>query len=147
MSISNQIIKKLVVGTLAGLFILYGTQESIARDFGLRTVDVRKFVQLWEEKNVRNQAILLDVRTQNEFREGHAPGALQIDYYRKNFQQRLDKLNKNKTYFIYCKSGRRSGHTLRIMESLGFREVYNLAGGWSRHHAVLKTLRPRNNQG
>ncbi len=147
MLISNQIVKKLFIGTLAGLFILYGTQESIAREFSLRTVNIKKFVQIWEEKNIRNQAILLDVRTQNEFRQGHAPGALLIDFYKKDFRQRLDRLDRNKTYFIYCNSGRRSGLTLRMMKSLGFREVYNLAGGWSRHHAALRTLRARRNQG
>jgi rhodanese-related sulfurtransferase len=52
-----------------------------------------------------------------------------IDYYSDTFKNELDKLDKNKTYLIYCRTGRRTGLTLDIMEEPGFIEVYNMLGG------------------
>ena len=72
---------------------------------------------------------LLDIRTPQEFNAGHLPGAFNIDYYDASFKQQLDALDKNKRYIIYCRSGNRSKGALRIMEELGFREVYELQEG------------------
>ena len=52
-----------------------------------------------------------------------------IDFYSDNFENELDKLDKNNTYLIYCRTGRRTGLTLSIMEELGFLRVYNMIGG------------------
>ena len=73
--------------------------------------------------------VILDVRTQEEFAEGHIAGAIMIDFYSMTFRDDLDNLDKNKTYLIYCRSGGRSGKTLDIMEKLSFQEVYNMSGG------------------
>ncbi len=51
-----------------------------------------------------------------------------IDYHTDNFKNEIDKLNKNKTYLIYCWTGRCTDLTLDIMEELGFIEVYNMLG-------------------
>ncbi len=74
-------------------------------------------------------AVLLDVRTAPEFEEGHIKGAKNIDFYNPLFKMNLDKLDKNKTYFIYCRSGNRSGQAMQIMKELGFKKVYNLQNG------------------
>ena len=76
--------------------------------------------------------VILDVRTPDEFTEVRIDGAINIDYYLDNFQQELDKLNKNKTYVIYCRTGRRSGDTFDIMKRLGFMETYHITGGIKR---------------
>lgn len=73
--------------------------------------------------------ILLDIRTPGEFASGYIEGAINIDYYEANFRDELAKLDRDKVYIIYCRSGNRSGKSLRIMKSLGFKTVYNVLGG------------------
>ena len=81
-------------------------------------------------KNKDNQSfVILDVRTPIEFANGHIENAVNVDYYSETFKNALTRLDHNKTYLIYCRTARRSGHTLDLMKELGFREVYNIAGG------------------
>ncbi len=80
-----------------------------------------------ENKN-NPDLIILDVRTQDEYSQGHVENAKNIDYYSKTFETDLNKLDKSKTYLVYCRSGSRSSKALKIMEKLGFNEVYNIGG-------------------
>jgi len=73
--------------------------------------------------------VILDVRTPAEFAEEHIEYAINLDYYSETFRDDLDKLNKTKTYLIYCRTGSRGESSLAIMKELGFREVYNISGG------------------
>ena len=73
--------------------------------------------------------VIIDVRTQGEFAEQHIKNATNIDLYSEAFQDMLNKLDKNKTYLIYCRSGGRSRTALDIMAELNFKEVYNILGG------------------
>ncbi len=73
--------------------------------------------------------VIIDVRTPEEFAEGHVEQATNIDYYSETFRDELNNLDKNKTYLVYCRSGNRSGNALNIMAELNFREVYNMTGG------------------
>ncbi len=73
--------------------------------------------------------IVIDVRTPQEFNEGHVKGAININFYDENFEEQLDELNKDKKYLIYCRSGSRSSKTLILMENLQFINVYDLEGG------------------
>lgn len=73
--------------------------------------------------------VILDVRTPEEFLGEHIENAVNLDYYSDTFRNDLDKLDKNKTYLIYCRSGSRSEKALNIMKELDFKEVYNMSGG------------------
>ena len=73
--------------------------------------------------------VIFDVRTPEEFADGHIENAINLDYYSETFGDELNKLDKKKTYLIYCRSGNRSGKALNIMATLNFREVYNMSGG------------------
>ena len=73
--------------------------------------------------------VIIDVRTPEEFADGHIEDAINLDYYSETFRDELNKLDKDKKYLIYCQSGNRSGKALAIMEELNFREVYNMSGG------------------
>ena len=73
--------------------------------------------------------VVLDVRTPDEFAEGHIADATNIDFYEPDFAASLDALDKEKPYFVYCRSGNRSESAVAIMEDLGFNEVYELDGG------------------
>jgi len=82
------------------------------------------------QKNIDNpNFVILDVRTANEFNSGYISGAINIDYYSSDFQTIISKLDKNKQYLVYCKSGIRGAAATQIMMTLGFKEVQNLAGG------------------
>ena len=72
---------------------------------------------------------ILDVRTDAEFEESFIDGAIQVDFMGQNFASEIEKLDKNKADFIYCRSGVRSRKAMAIMESTGFKEVHNLDGG------------------
>jgi rhodanese-related sulfurtransferase len=72
---------------------------------------------------------LVDVRTLNEFNDGHIEGALHIDYYKEQFKSELQKLDKNKPIAVYCAVGGRSGATMSVLKELGFKKAYDLQGG------------------
>jgi len=73
--------------------------------------------------------VILDVRTPEEFGEGHIDGAVMLDFYRDDFAVELAKLDPDVPYVLYCRSGNRSGQTLKLMEGLGFTEVDDVGGG------------------
>ncbi len=72
--------------------------------------------------------IILDVRTPDEYIGGHIEGAQNINYNSDNFSKELEKLDKNKKYLVYCRSGNRSGKAVLIMEKMDFKEVYDFGG-------------------
>ena len=72
---------------------------------------------------------LLDVRTSKEVSEGRIKESINIDYYASDFKEQLSGLDKEKPILVYCRSGVRSGRTVRILKDLGFKEIYNLSGG------------------
>jgi len=74
--------------------------------------------------------VLLDVRTPEEYSEGHISGAVNIDYYSGDFEDRISRLEKQKFYIVYCRSGRRSKAAVGIMMKLGFSDVCNMEGGF-----------------
>ncbi|WP_296317329.1 rhodanese-like domain-containing protein [Winogradskyella sp. UBA3174] len=79
-----------------------------------------------------NNSVVLDVRTQEEVDLGIIPNALHIDIYKgQGFIEEVEKLDKNKNYFIYCKAGGRSAQACAVMNQLGFEQTFNLVGGFS----------------
>ena len=79
-------------------------------------------------KETENPTIL-DVRTPGEFGEGHIQNALNIDWNGASFDAQVSKLDKNKTVFVYCLSGGRSGSAASQLRSNGFKNVLELDGG------------------
>jgi len=73
--------------------------------------------------------IILDVRTLEEYQEGHLAKALQIDFRGSDFKNQVSKLDKSTPVFVYCKGGGRGASSCEILKDLGFKEVYNLQGG------------------
>ena len=74
-------------------------------------------------------AVLLDVRTPEEVQQGYIKGSVNIDFKASDFKEKISKLDKNKTYFLYCAAGGRCGKTADMMEEMGFKKIYNLMGG------------------
>lgn len=90
-------------------------------------IDASTFINKMQEENV----VILDVRTPPEIAKGKISGAMEIDYRSADFTTQLAALDKDKTYLVYCASGGRSGKTIRQMAKEGFRESYNLLGGYT----------------
>ena len=135
----NVNIPKLVVlvllGVLLGSFVLMGgcigragnelkTETQIIAE--VTPEEARALIQ--DNKDSPNFTII-DVRTPEEYAAGYIEKAINLDYNSETFRIDINKLEKNKTYLIYCRSGRRSERALSIMKELGFREVYNMLGG------------------
>lgn len=74
-------------------------------------------------------AVLLDVRTPGEFASGHLEGALNVDFNNPTFSEEMQKLDKEKPYFVYCRSGNRSGQAIAMMKNGGFKNLVELQGG------------------
>lgn len=74
---------------------------------------------------------ILDVRSPEERKEGCLKDSVNIDFNSPSFAERIGGLDKDQTYLVYCRSGRRSGETIKLMENSGFKNVYNLDGGIS----------------
>ena len=83
-----------------------------------------------EQLSAQPDAVVLDVRTEEEFVSGYIPNAQNIDLRMgQGFIDALQELVKEKTYFVYCRSGARSAQACQLMGQLGFTTTYNLLGG------------------
>lgn len=89
----------------------------------------RQAATLIDQQSDNPQFAIIDVRTPAEYQQGHIAGARLIDYYSSGFQRSLEQLDKTKTYLFYCRSGNRSGRTLKMIAGMGFGKVYHLEGG------------------
>ena len=79
-----------------------------------------------------DNAVVLDVRTQDEIDLGMIPDAIHIDIFKgQGFIDEVEQLDKTKNYYVYCKSGNRSGQACAIMNQLDIENAYNLLGGFS----------------
>lgn len=78
------------------------------------------------------KVFLIDVRSNQEYEEGHLNGAINISLY--NIEKEIENIVKDKDELIilYCSSGSRSKEAKKIIEELGYHEVYNLKGGIDR---------------
>jgi rhodanese-related sulfurtransferase len=75
-------------------------------------------------------SVILDVRTEDEYNNGIIPNAINLDIHKgQDFISELEKLDKNKNYYVYCRSGVRSEKACEVLNELGFANAYNLAGG------------------
>ena len=105
-----------------GLGVAYFTQSQNKSANTERETDVKAMV---EEK----PGVIIDVRTTEEFTSGHlAKADHNFDVTNGEFQSKLDSLDKNKTYYLYCRSGNRSGKAAKIMKNNGFEDVHNIGG-------------------
>lgn len=83
-------------------------------------------------------AVLVDVRTPEEYAQGHLEGALNIDWFSPDFASRWEGIDKDQTIYVYCKVGGRSAKAAQKLDSLGFGHVVNLTGGYDAYLAARK---------
>jgi thioredoxin 1 len=83
----------------------------------------------FQQKLKSSDIVLIDVRTPEEYQNGHIKDAIELDYRNITFSDKIRKLDPSKTYMIYCRSGRRSASTVDSLKNLGFTQLYDLKGG------------------
>ncbi len=85
--------------------------------------------QLISENLSNVNFVILDVRSPEEYTEAHIDNAENIDYNSSSFKAEVEKMDKNKKYLVYCRSGHRSSNAVKIMIKMGFADLYSLNGG------------------
>jgi len=118
--------------SIAYLILIFITTLSLScqnrsKDSSITMIDSDEMKTMLQDDQVQ----LVDVRTVKEFNEHYIEGAENI-VYDDNFEQKLDKLDKDKPIIIYCRSGRRTAISADIMEEQGFTKIYELKGGIKR---------------
>ncbi len=107
--------------------ILLFCSATIFAQTKVENVDAATFKKLIDEK----KSVLIDLRTDDELKnKGYIKGATQIDWFGKNSEAVISKLDKKKTYLIYCAGGGRSGDCADLMKTQGFSHVVNLEKGF-----------------
>ena len=127
---------------LIAALVLLGTLScSAAADrTPAQALSARQFKQMLDQQTGDTDIVVLDIRTPREYRSGHIRSALLVDYYARDFIDRLKSLERDKTYLVYCRSGNRSAKSLAMFDRLGFRQVYHLdtgIRGWQRENFPL----------
>ena len=84
----------------------------------------------WEKAQADASAMIIDVRTPEEFNAGYIPGAINVNIFeQEDFLNFVESLDKDKNYYVYCRSGARSGNACGIMNDMGIENAFNLTGG------------------
>ena len=131
--------RSLKYGLTSFLVLIFLSSSAQTEEAG-KVMDAQGFHRQMEQAPSK---IILDVRTPEEFAEGHLEGALNIDIYDENFDQQLEMLEKDQPVFVYCKAGTRSEEAGRHLRQLGFNQIYDLKGGimaWENNGLPLKNL-------
>lgn len=97
---------------------------ALALIFGI-TVGVSACAPAAEPVGLEAGTIVIDVRTPAEYASGHLDGALNIDVQSPDFAAQVSQLDPSATYFIYCRSGNRSGQAISQMANMGFSDMTN----------------------
>jgi rhodanese-related sulfurtransferase len=110
------------------LFILYSL---LLFTFGCNSSNGQKKLSPKEfERRIKaSSGNLIDVRTSEEYKDGHLIGALNVDFYDPKFKERIKELDRSKPTFVYCRSGKRSAKAIAMFKEEGFTQVYDLQGG------------------
>jgi rhodanese-related sulfurtransferase len=126
----QMILKQLLLGMSLWGFLLFTMPAANLVPFS--DITPSQAAALIAEKGASPLFIILDVRTAKEFAENHIKDALNIDVKAPDFKESIDKLDRNSIYLVYCLVGVRSAKAMNLMREWGFKQVYNLAGGFKK---------------
>lgn len=109
------------------IFIIASNKDDSSQKI-IKNITSKEAKKMMEANSNNPNLVIIDFRTKDEFNSGYIKNALNIDFYAKDLEAQLNKLDKNKKYLIYCRSGNRSSQALEIMKKLNFKEVYEFGG-------------------
>ena len=85
----------------------------------------------FKKEITKKEVQLIDVRTAEEYNSGHIKNAVNLDIFNRNaFTAYAKELDVNQPVFLYCRSGSRSRSASKLLVGLGFKEIYDLKGGY-----------------
>ncbi len=113
------------------LGVLIGFSCAAPQEGNYSKLDAKEFIKAY--KSDKKNSILIDVRTEGEFRRGSIEDAININFYADNFEEQLSKLDTNKTAFVFCQAGGRSRKASDTFLRVGFKKVVDLKGGYSHY--------------
>lgn len=108
---------------ILSIFIIFVVLFTSCSNRGYSNINLKKAI-----KTINNSTnlMLLDVRTAEEYSTGNIPNSINIDVLSPDFKSKIDLLDKNKEYLVYCRSGNRAAIASSIMATNGFIRIYNL---------------------
>ncbi|MDP8225099.1 MAG: rhodanese-like domain-containing protein [Candidatus Lernaella stagnicola] len=122
----------------SAVFTLIAASLLLTPSFGSATgsdgeayIDENTVVDWLENDTVPRNVVLLDVRTPTEFAAGHLPDAVNINLLSMEFPDRIDQLDRDKRYVLYCRTQNRSGFAYRLMKKMGFENIRILQTGYA----------------
>lgn len=108
-----------------GLFSFFSNNTTTSD--AIQLLDAKTFrAAIAANENVQ----VVDVRTAMEFQQGHFDNAINISFFDSNFVTQMERFDKSKPIYLYCKSGNRSGKAAGLLAAKGFEEIYDLKGGY-----------------
>lgn len=125
-----KISKKYFYTFFTGIIIAMIYSSTAMAENNYSDTTVNKAAEMIEQMSATAPIVILDVRTKREFNSGHLNNALNIDVKSSSFKEKISKLNKDKTYLVYCRSGKRSKRAQNIMKELHFKKAINMLGGF-----------------
>src|SRR5690606_36866925 len=121
---------------LAGIIGVFGFCQPQQQNATAKSVTPATY-----QDQVKPGDLLVDVRTPSEYNAGHVENAILSDFSGGQFAEQMKNWDKDKTYYLYCATGNRSGKAAKLMTEAGFTKVYNLDGYSDLKSAELPTTK------
>ena len=119
------------------IFIGFILPSCGAQQDGIITaLSAKEAASLIENHRGNPDFVILDIRTPAEYQSGHLKDAILIDYYSKSFMENIGRLDRDKTYLVYCRSGNRSARSMDLFKKLQFQKIYHLSSGINSWYAA-----------
>ena len=118
--------KMISVSLLLTLILACSAQQGQSGESAIKNIDSDEALNV-----IKNNPdmLIIDVRTPAEFNAGHIKGAKNINIADSDFKSRIEKLERDSNYLVYCRTGNRSGRAIKLMEQLKFKSIYHLQHG------------------
>jgi phage shock protein E len=120
----SQKLTSLIISTLVLCGAVFADDKKTTQ--GVKHVEAEEAATLVKDGKVQ----VLDVRTADEYKDGHIKNATNIDFTENNFESEAAKLDKTKPWLVHCQGGGRSAKSLATLQKLGFQHIYHLDGGF-----------------
>jgi len=124
--------KKLTGYTVLLFIFLFGFMLpscGAQQDRNITALSPTEASKLIEKHKGDSEFVILDIRTPGEYQSGHLQNSIMIDFYSKSFVDEIGRLDKAKSYLVYCRSGNRSAHSMDLFKKLQFKKIYHLSSG------------------
>jgi rhodanese-related sulfurtransferase len=124
---------RIIIAAIAMLLLTLGTDRVVVAQETktdvkpvVKQIDIEQFDKMRTQKDT----VVLDVRTSQEYKQGHVPGSINVDISDPQFRKKVEELDKSKSYLVHCARGVRSARATKIMAPMGFTNLFDYHGGF-----------------